>query len=72
MDLDHPGVLFSGLLIGALGMGFFVHGKRNADLRTLLAGVGFSVIPVVGHSLLVLWGATGLCASLLYVSSRRG
>ena len=71
MDFDHPSVLFSGLLIGAVGMGFFLHGKRNADLRTLLAGVAFSVIPFMAHTLLALWGITGLCASALYVSNRR-
>jgi hypothetical protein len=72
MNLDHPAVLFSGILIGAIGMGFFISGKRNADLRTLCAGVVLSIIPLVGHSLLALWGTTGLCASLLYVSNRRG
>lgn len=72
MDLDNPAVLFSGILIGALGLGFFMHGKRNADFRTLLAGVALSVLPLTAHTLLVLWGCTGLCASALYVSNRRG
>lgn len=72
MDFDHPSVLFSGLLIGDIGMGLFLHGKRNADLRTLFAGIALSVVPLVGHTLLVLWGTTGLCASALYISNRRG
>ena len=71
MDFDNPGVLFSGLIIGAVGMGFFIYGKKNADFRSLLAGVALSVIPFVGHSLLALWGATGLCASVYYASTRR-
>lgn len=72
MDLDNPAVLFSGLLIGAVGMGFFIHGKKNADLRSLLAGIALSVIPLVGHSLLVLWGTTGLCATAYYAAARKG
>ncbi|MFG0246001.1 MAG: hypothetical protein ACF8MF_08140 [Phycisphaerales bacterium JB052] len=72
MELDNPAVLFSGILIGAAGMGFFISGKRNASPRAQLAGVALSIIPFVGHSLQALRGATGLCASVLYVSGRRG
>lgn len=72
MELDNPAVLFSGLLIGAVGMGFFLYGKKNADFRSLLAGVALSVIPFVGHSLLVLWGTTGLCAAAYYAVARKG
>ncbi len=72
MDLDNPAVLFSGILIGAVGMGFFIYGKKNADLSALLAGVVLSVIPLVGHSLLALWGGTGLCATAYYAAARRG
>ncbi len=71
MDFDSPAVLFSGILTGAVGMGFFIYGKKNADFRSLLAGVALSVIPFVGHSLLTLWGATGLCASVFYATTRR-
>ncbi len=72
MDLDNPAVLISGILIGAVGMGFFMHGKRNADLRTLFAGITLSALPLLAHTMLALWGFTGLCASALYVSNRRG
>ena len=71
MDLDNPAVLFSGILIGTVGFGCFMHGKRNADLRTLLAGVALSIVPLFAHTLLALWGLTGICASAVYISNRK-
>lgn len=70
MDFDNPAVLFSGMLIGAIGMGFFIYGKKSSDFKSLLTGVALSVIPFFGHSLLILWGLTGLCASAHYLTSR--
>ena len=70
MNMDNPAVLFSGIIIGALGMGFFVYGKKSADLKALGLGVVFSILPLVAHSLLVIWGVTGLCASLAYFSRK--
>jgi len=70
MNLDHPAVLFSGVLIGAIGMGFFVYGKKTPDFRALLFGVLLSVVPLLAHTLLVLWGITGLGATLFYASGR--
>ena len=70
MDFDHPSVLLSGMLIGAVGMGFFIYGKKNTDLKALLMGVALSVVPLLAHSMLVLWGVTGLCATAHYLSGR--
>tara|TARA_R110002111_G_scaffold131982_1_gene197527 strand:- start:152 stop:370 length:219 start_codon:yes stop_codon:yes gene_type:complete len=70
MDMDNPAVLFSGMIIGAIGMGLFVHGRKSSDLKSLGLGMVFSVLPFFAHTLLVMWGVSGLCASLAYISRR--
>lgn len=72
MELDNPSVLLSGVLIGAVGMGFFIYGKKSADYRALLMGVALSVLPLLAHTMLVLWGITGACAALMYAARRFG
>lgn len=72
LDLDHPAVLFSGLVIGAVGLGLFIYGKKAPDLPTLAAGCVLSALPMVAHSLLALWGVTALCAGGLYAAKRFG
>ncbi|MGV6814051.1 MAG: hypothetical protein ACWA5W_03460, partial [Phycisphaerales bacterium] len=61
MDLDNPAALLSGIIISSIGMGFLIFGKKNRDLGALLIELLLSVIPFVGHSLLVLWGVVGGC-----------
>ena len=70
MDMDNPAVLFSGIIIGAIGMGLFVYGRKSSDLQSLGLGVIFSILPFFAHTLLVIWGISGLCASLAYISRR--
>jgi hypothetical protein len=72
MDLDHPAVLFSGLVLGAIGMGFFIYGKKQARLDCLAIGVVLSVVPLLAHSLLILWGTAAACLGALYAQSRLG
>ena len=72
MELDNPSVLLSGVLIGAVGMGLFIYGKKSADYRALLMGVSLSVLPLLAHTMLVLWGLTGACAALMYAARRFG
>ena len=70
MDLDNPAILLSGVIIGSLGLGFFIYGKKSADFRALLMGVALSVLPLFAHSMLALWGLTGLCAGAMYAARR--
>ncbi len=72
MNFDDPGVMLSGVLIGTVGMGLFLYGKKAADYRALLMGVALSVLPLVAHTMLLLWGVTGACATVMYVSRRLG
>jgi uncharacterized membrane protein YecN with MAPEG domain len=55
MDLTNPWLIFSGLFIGVVGLVLFNHGRKNADFRTLGAGVALCVYPYFVGSLLLLW-----------------
>ena len=44
MDLD-MGMLMSGLLIGTVGMGIFIYGKRQQRFPQLVAGVALMAFP---------------------------
>lgn len=70
MDFDNPSIMFSGMLIGAIGLGLLIYGKNAPDFRFLMSGIALSVIPFFAHSMLALWGLSGLCASALYFSRR--
>lgn len=55
--------LLWGVLFGAIGMGYFVYGKKQRAAVPLLCGVALMVFPyfVSNAALIVLVGA-GLCA----------
>lgn len=72
MDLDNPAVLFSGLILGAVGMGMFIYGKKQGRLDCLAVGVVLSVVPMIAHSLLVIWGVAAACIGGMYAQSRLG
>ena len=44
MDLS-PGGIFASLLLGAVGTGLFVYGKKQARLPPLVAGVVLIAVP---------------------------
>lgn len=54
MDLS-PGYLFSSLVLGAIGLLFFRHGKREGNFVTIGVGTALLVFPYFVHSLLTMW-----------------
>ena len=40
-----PATLLWGMLFGAIGVGFFIYGKRQAMLRPLVCGIALIVFP---------------------------
>ena len=44
MDLS-PGNLFASLVIGTIGMGFFLYGKKQQRMPQLIAGLALMVYP---------------------------
>ena len=72
MDFDNPAVLFSGLILGCIGMGMFIYGKKQGRLDCLAVGVVLSIVPMVAHSLLVIWGVAAASFGGMYAQSRIG
>ncbi|VAX38492.1 hypothetical protein MNBD_PLANCTO03-240 [hydrothermal vent metagenome] len=70
LSLDNPALLFSGLLLGIVGMGFFLYGKKQARLDCLAIGIILSIVPMVAHSLLIIWGVAAACLGGFFVLSR--
>lgn len=70
MDLSNPAALFSGLVIGVIGMGLFVYGKKQTNLKCLLTGGALCVFPYFVSSVLLLWLITAACLGGLYAMSR--
>lgn len=54
LDLS-MGMLISGTVIGAFGMLLLLRGKRESEPSSLLAGLALSVLPLVMHSVGMLW-----------------
>lgn len=52
------GMLISALLIGAVGFVMLVRGKREAQAGTFLTGIALSVLPLLMHSVGLLWLAS--------------
>lgn len=67
---DNPWVLGSGLLIGMVGLGLLVYGKKSEDFKCLAAGLVLSVFPYFVHSLLVMWVMAAGCGAGLYLWRR--
>jgi hypothetical protein len=54
MDLS-PGTIFSGLILGAIGMGLCMYGKKQSDFRCFFTGAALCAIPYFIGSMLILW-----------------
>lgn len=61
MDFSDPSIVISAFLIGMVGMGLFIYGKKSEEPKCLGAGIAMCVFPMFIHSLLVMWALTGLC-----------
>ncbi|MDX2119394.1 MAG: hypothetical protein SFY96_14550 [Planctomycetota bacterium] len=70
MELTQPGALFSGLIIGVIGMALFIYGKKQQHVPSLVAGVGMCVFPYFVTSLVVMWLLAVLCIGGLWASNK--
>ena len=43
-------LLFTGLIFGSIGMGYFVYGRKQGNFMALLAGIGLCVFPYFTNS----------------------
>jgi hypothetical protein len=67
MDLDHPGVMLSSLLIGLVGMALLMYGKKAGSVKAIAIGLVMCVFPYFVHSLVVMWLGAGVCVGGMFV-----
>ncbi len=67
---DSQAMLFSGILMGLIGMGLLMYGKTQHDLKCLAGGAAFSIFPFFVHSVLVMWVVGVACGAGLYLWRR--
>jgi len=66
MNFNDPSLLFSGFLIGTIGVGLFMYGKKAGSPRCLGIGAVLCVFPSFVHSVMLMWLlAAGLVGSLV-------
>lgn len=70
MLFDSPAVLFSGLFIGLLGGALFLYGKKAERPAPLAVGLGMCALPMLVHSLALLWAITGASVAGLWAFSK--
>jgi hypothetical protein len=70
MDLGDPLVLISGFLIGGIGFVILIYGKKEWNLKCLVAGLTMCVFPYFISSLALMWLIAAVCVGGLYVASK--
>nr|WP_321241062.1 hypothetical protein [uncultured Tolumonas sp.] len=65
-ELD-PLLLFANIVIGSIGTGYFIYGKRQSHLLALLAGIGLITLTFIVTDLgwLCLWALVLMAAPKL-------
>lgn len=72
MDLSNPWSLFTGVVLGLIGMSLFVYGKKQETFPPMIAGAVLCVVPYFVGSILLLWLIAAACLAGLYAHSRYG
>lgn len=65
-----PGMMLSGLVIGSVGLGLILYGKKAGSAKCFTTGLILSVAPVFAHTLAVMWIIAGACIAGLYGLSK--
>jgi len=71
MNLD-PAWLFLSLVAGAIGLGLFIYGKREARMTHLVVGLVFMVYPYFTQSVASLVTVGVLLGGILWYLQRTG
>ncbi len=70
MDLDHPGVFFSSMVIGLIGLALLMYGKKAGSMKSIAIGLVLCIFPYFVHSLVLMWLGAGACVGGLFVLPR--
>ena len=61
-----PGMLLSSVVIGSVGLGLFLYGKKSGNMKCLGAGVVLSVAPYFAPTVALMWLIAGGVTAGLY------
>jgi hypothetical protein len=68
MDFDNPSALISSIFIGLIGMGLFMYGKKQADVKCLAVGVIMCIFPYFITDVLAMWLVAAACIGGLWAA----
>ena len=66
MELPSMGLLLSGLIIGTVGLGMFIYGKKRPEPKCLLIGIAMCVYPYFVSSVALMWVLAVACVAAAY------
>jgi uncharacterized membrane protein YeaQ/YmgE (transglycosylase-associated protein family) len=70
MDFGNPASMVSGLVIGMVGTGMLMYGKKAGSFRSILCGIALCVIPMAVSALWMEWAAAAACIGAMVVAGR--
>lgn len=65
-----PASLISGLLIGTIGFGIFLYGRKQEDFPCVASGLALSTLPIFVHSVILMWLLAAACLGGRWALSR--
>ena len=65
MDFSDIWLILSGMIIGSVGIGVFIYGKRMQSIKCLGVGLTMAAYPYFVGSLLVMWVIAVVCVAAL-------
>lgn len=72
MDLSSPGSLIASLVVGSIGLGLFMYGKRMSRAPQLAVGSILMIFPYFVSSVVPMLGISGALLGGLWYTQRHG
>lgn len=67
LDFSDPWLLSSAFVVSMIGLGLFIHGRKMENVRNLGIGLTMMLVPILVHSLVLLWVIAGACVAGAYL-----
>lgn len=60
-------ILFISVITGAVGLGYFVYGKKQQHFMALVSGIGLCLLPYFSHSIGLIIGVSLLLMAAPFI-----
>ena len=70
MDLGSPWAIISSIILGLIGMGMLMYGKKQQQMAPVLGGLALCVVPYFIASVLLMWLGGAACIAGVWYTSR--